>query len=376
MTNLNNVSKTNLSLLQKTAVLVFAFIFSVALSSSIVFTQGSQFAHASNFSEKDTAFVENTIKLHNYASQYLKSNKISDKQIDQKYGDASYLTFAFMRQFNYKYQDRTWAMTAGLLDNSKTVSLSFGDKKISGIKTYPGGYSFMNFVKSNDPELYSYFSAFGIDGVNGFGVKVSHLAVSLMARMFITTKGNYSGELNKPKIPTPISITLSALMTEQEFDFLAGWAGDVQKLSLVIYPQDINGDYQDYYNKTMQGLTTDSIFKAGDAQYPWQCQQADADATNLGFLLKDQKSDEKFANVLRNYYYNGGFEHKFANMLKYDGVKSVKQIEKYSNVVYRTPTLIKTHWPLVQIIKRDVPEAQAKGMAQAFYDYYKIADSK
>jgi hypothetical protein len=42
-----------------------------------------------------------------------------------------------MRQFNKKYQDRNWAMIAGLLDN-KPVSLSFAGKVIQNVKTYPG----------------------------------------------------------------------------------------------------------------------------------------------------------------------------------------------------------------------------------------------
>jgi hypothetical protein len=318
--------------------------------------------------------VENTISLHELATQYLKSNKIKTTQIEKKYGAASYLTFAFMRQFNPKYQDRFWALTAGLLDDT-TLTMYFGGKKVTDIKTQPGGASFMQFVKNQNPSLYDYFQAFGIDGINGFGEKVSHMATALMANMFRTTWGNWTGKY-QGKVDAPISILSAALMTEKEYDELASWAGDVQKIGLSMYehPGADSGDYQYYYDTVTQGFNTGKLFKDGDFQYPSQCQIADADATNLASALANKKSDADFASALKDYYLGDAFAHKFSLLIKNEKMTK-SSIEKYAAKEYRTPELIKFTWSLYSAVKRDVPDSQAKGIADAFYDHYANADA-
>ena len=279
-------------------------------------------------------FIKQLVKLYDLAVEYNDASKLLDIPSLYNIGRDKWLPFMFLRSFQHKqngdrsYDGAMWTITAGDIDDG-----------------------FIDFVKSENLELYNYFRNTSEIYANSYVNKKTsewetldlyHMAATISAYNFDTQTVLNADDLLLSVI-LPHSMTLiksigmtwlqSSILREEHIDNLAGWAGDLQTLvvSDILNKKVVN--YQmakDVFSKVF--LTKTSQFSSEDFY-------ADIDAKNIYYDFKN--TNKSFETVVRDYY-SIQKDWRISKFIDYKPMFEVKSIVE----IYVNQKCNDIQWPL------------------------------
>lgn len=266
-------------------------------------------------------FVNQLQKLHDLAKAYASNNT-----------EAVELTMQFIRRGKY----------TGNYMNLEFWGLAAGDVN-SG---------FVSYVKSQNAELYEYFTITGerfLYRANGEKIDIPHLAATYNIYQF-----NTFGQIG------------SAVLPEYWIDNLGGWAGDLRSIiPYVMRNVDYTTDYDSIYDETMSQIgSASSKFSMPDLL-------ADVDAYNL----YNSVNVSSLATTFNNYYINGGTNTRFTSFTNEWTKTEIFNLTKemMTNSVVNSSAV----WPLKKVNASDqstseglsLSNNQMNAICNAFTDY-------
>ncbi|MDR0856951.1 MAG: hypothetical protein LBM76_00975 [Mycoplasmataceae bacterium] len=356
-------------------------IFSAVISNHSSVTENSKQLKTISSDDDQLTYVNNLIQLHNLAEDWLCTNSINMTEINPHYDAATWLTYEYIKEFYDRYQNAQWYLTDGSLINRTDCS----EVGISNICTQPGGYPFKQMLASQYPDLDSYWRSFSVGAslpTDPWGTKVPHMAAAFNSKLFTTTSGNVSGVkiIHGISVPTPISYLMGEAMSEADFNSLASWAGDIQKIPLQFFQSGSDWNGHDgslsedaYYNETYVGLTTGTYptlqTSCGSSIVTWR---SDADADNLSTLLYDVHGESGFDDVINSYYLgeNALVNDRFTTFLKIDNI-NLDTITRFVNYIYTTPSTLPFCWMMYMSYNGTFwTDNAVNGISKAFNDFF------
>lgn len=290
-------------------------------------------------------FIHQSEKLENLAAQYNDGtwDVTSKYEVDKKY----WLAMMFIRNFNDDYTGDNWPVVGGEIDNS-----------------------FVDYVRSNDYELYLYFSNLDYIYANEYGelVDIKHFAATFTVYAYKTglTDAKY---FDYGKWYDVIENVAKSMMFEYNFDNLGGWAGDLQTLMIDAY-DELNGDndYNNFYDKIYSMIGSSAFSFSMPDMY------ADTDSYNIFVLLKTNRSNslgEAFES-----YYSSGYKRRYSSFTNNWSDFTIQNlVETYTNTTYWVDVDL-LRWPLFTRYTKDgtpikytFSEEQSQASADAFVNY-------
>ncbi len=240
--------------------------------------------------------IYNISLLEEMASNYLGNDEI----------DSSELVFCFIRSFNDKYTDLTWAGTGGAINPNYNI-----------------------FVYNENPDLYAYFQSqqhYYTDYNYGYG-DLYHFAATLSGLIHNSTYNSGSDFWSGMKFQ---------FMSENIIDDLSGWAGDFQQL----VRDDIDPRYADYScYSDMYDLAYSLFFEEG-ASFSLLDLNSDVDAVNI-YALNNE--DDCFSDTMATYY----MDMMNCRLSLFDSNARLESIVYYSREYYQF-SYYETRWPLFE----------------------------
>jgi hypothetical protein len=169
-------------------------------------------------------------------------------------------------------------------------------------------------------------------------------------------------------------------MSEADFNSLASWAGDIQKIPLQFFQSGSDWNGHDgslsedaYYNETYVGLTTGTYptlqTSCGSSIVTWR---SDADADNLSTLLYDVHGESGFDDVINSYYLgeNALVNDRFTTFLKIDNI-NLDTITRFVNYIYTTPSTLPFCWMMYMSYNGTFwTDNAVNGISKAFNDFF------
>lgn len=289
-------------------------------------------------------FIDKMTELKSLATAYMTENGISDNTSVYPAGMAEWLPWMYVRQFNSGYTTAMWGFTGGPVDTA-----------------------FVTYVNTKSPSLNSYFAS----TTEVEGADLYHMAAATSAKLFNTSSVNLtvanlqSLGLNAMTAGVVVAVlgdgsTVNALkiMSEQQYDDLAGWAGDLQ--TFTEYINGLTGDYQQlaYTNMGQSGTTFDTLDVV-----------ADADAENLSNAIL---SGTSLPDVLDQYYTTDLSSGMNVRYTTFDGTTS-SRVADYTSNTYTLPQSImgmtSMQWPIYLMDGATIPSTVSTGVAGGYQMY-------
>jgi len=233
-------------------------------------------------------FIDNLGKLEEISKKY------TNKKEYNKYpfGKDRWYVFMFIRQFNPNYIKGKWIGTGGKIDTK-----------------------FVDYVKSQDEELYKYFATKkDIYANKQFeNLDLYHMAATLTGIMYDTDSSDVKYFFENPDDLKAMGLNV---FPENIIDELSGWGGDIHTLmndtmkKIKDKKEDKNKNtkyvpkYQEFYD-TFSALLGDKNYSFGSDDI-----FADVDAYNIGKELENKDTKSIFFS-----YYSEGYKKRFTNFL-------------------------------------------------------------
>ncbi|EJP21470.1 von Willebrand factor type A domain protein [Peptostreptococcaceae bacterium AS15] len=284
-------------------------------------------------------FIDNLGKLEKLSKEYYKEGIVFfDKYTVSK---NKWYVFMFLRQFNPSYISNKWSGTGGNIDTK-----------------------FVDYVKSQDEELYKYFATKKEIYANKQfeTLDVYHMAATMTGLIYNTDSldapyfkenSNFFSALIKSNTPQGIVNNLS------------GWAGDLQTLMrdlkdrIYIKKEAIDiSTYENFYFYLKNMLLSKKYSFSKEDMY------ADIDAYNINNKLKKKSIKEVFEK-----HYSEGYKKRFTNFL---GTKNKDKLRDEVYFYTYQYCIIKmnnfnTKWPLLG--KYNYKTKQSKAARDVFVDF-------
>lgn len=264
----------------------------------------------------ETDFINQLQKLHNLAKNYADNNT-----------RAVELTMQFIRRGKYtgNYMNlEFWGLAAGDIDTG-----------------------FVNYVQSQDLELFEYFTITGDMywyRANREKIDIPHLAATYNIYHFDTF-----GQIG------------SAMLPEYLINNLGGWAGDLRSIIPYVM-QNVNYtfNYDFIYNETKRQIGID------DSQFSMPDLLADVDAYNL----YNSVNVDSLETTFNNYYNNGGTNTRYTDFTNGWTKNEIFNFTKdmMTNIVVNSDAV----WPLKKIDTNEelsLSDEQINAICNAFTDY-------
>lgn len=290
-------------------------------------------------------FVTEFAALAALADGYAATADYEAAAYDAAYAD--WLPFMYLRQCESGYTTAAWSYVGGAVDQG-----------------------FVAYVRAQDPALAAYCA--GLTAVGGADVR--HLAAAVTAQLFLsssvrltadqlTALGASEAQIAAFRAFGRLPLPATDLMTEAQYDDLAGWAGDLQTFTAYLVGHHNAEADAGYYEQVAAAYLgqAGTTFDLADLY-------ADADAADLAArIVGGATAAEAVAAVC-----GGGLTaaERFAALV---GDRTTAQIAaaagEYTQAEYAPPAgmgLLTTAWPLLR--GTAVTAAQAEGIAAGYAD--------
>lgn len=264
--------------------------------------------------ENTIVFLNKINELENLAQSYLGDSAKSIENSKYMIDKTKWLVFSTISKL--KYDSDSWTIVAGAKDNSFLTYLSNEGFDINVFNN-------MSYNSSD----------------SGDTSEVVHLSAALAAFIYNTDS------------------VYNLIMKENDYNNLAGWAGDLQTLianNLLKQISDQN-DYNQIYNKMLELIGKSGTYFDSDDLY------ADIDAANLYKLLDTNKSIKEVMQT----YFSINYKERFNLFI--NSISSVNDYETLKNTIYPY-TQYKTTWPLYNGVS-EFSSTVATASRDAFADY-------
>lgn len=277
--------------------------------------------------------AENEVGFFDYEGEYT-----LDKE--------TWLIASFLRSFNY--DNTNWNMTGGKLDKD-----------------------FNEIIKNKYPDIYNYFRDNREIGVGDEKIDIWHFGATLSAYCFKTNFNDGKGILNSFG---------AQFMPENMIDSLAGWAGDLQSLSIDFYKEaNVSGmDIYDYSYSYFYDYVYDALNDTVNSSFGVADLNADIDAV---LIYKEclNSNNSLYEGVFT--YYSSGYKNKYQKFYdylnEYSGLTSEFRTQAEANVhrflSARFMGIVK--WPILKAeIKNDeiyceITDDMRYGLFHGFLDF-------
>lgn len=247
------------------------------------------------------------------------SNTVSKPEI-QFLADSTYLKgkknwLVFSSISKLKYNSSSWTEVAGPVDSNFTKYLSDNNFDINKFKD-------MKYRATDDGEYAS----------------VVHFAAALAAHLYNTD-----------------SIVNLFGYEEDEFNNLAGWAGDLQTLinNNLLKQISNQSDYQEVYNKMSELIGKSGTYFDSDDLY------ADIDAINIYRIMSSSKTIESVLNT----YFSSRYKNRFYYFIS--ALTSDNSYDEFNSVILKY-TEYSSYW---ELLEKSYSKTVGRAAADAFTDY-------
>jgi uncharacterized repeat protein (TIGR02543 family) len=289
-----------------------------------------------------TSLAGNLALLETCAEDFLASNPVAAGWLNAVNGEhaATWLSFAYLRQFNSSYNTDRWGAIAGTMGPTNFqlgISVSLGPVIAAGGTYANQCYDrFTASMTANQVPLHTWFTT----NATTDGIDVAHMAAAASALRYNCLQ---QGGLLGPG--------LSMAMNEQEYDDLSGWAGDLQTFAINLTDAFPTLTEQEYATKAQERLgQMGTTFDTADLK-------ADADAVNLCALIAEGQS---LTEAATNYYSQGGANRRYTSFVQNANLFGDGRIAAYTS---QTNPRNSNTWLIYSNASKTINPTQSAGIA-------------